>query len=96
MSQSIARKLLLNNQEMRLTICGNLTLRAGDKINILLPNFSVDEQRKTEQYDKQHSGTYLIKEISYEFYLQKNGQSNIAVTNLSLIRDSFGAFTLQT
>lgn len=94
-SQSIARKLLLNNQEMRVTICGNLSLRAGDKINILLPNFSVNEERKTEQYDAQHSGTYLIRDISYEFYLEKNGQANIAVTNLTLIRDSFGAFTLQ-
>lgn len=95
MSQSIARKLLLNNQEMKVTICGNLSLRAGDKINILLPNYSVEDKRTTEQYDKQHSGTYLIKDISYEFYLTKNNQSNLAVTNLTLVRDSFGAFTLQ-
>jgi hypothetical protein len=70
-------------------------LRAGDKINILLPNYSVEDKRTTEQYDKQHSGTYLIKDISYEFYLTKNNQSNLAVTNLTLVRDSFGAFTLQ-
>lgn len=94
-TQSIARKLLLNNQELRITLHGNLTLRAGDKINILLPNFSVESERETEKYDKQHSGTYLIKDISYEFYLKKNNQSNITVTNITLVRDSFGAFTLQ-
>lgn len=94
-SQSIARKLLLNNQELHVTICGNLTLRAGDKVNILLPNYSTESDRETQQYDKQHSGTYLIKDISYEFYLQKNQQSNITVTNMTLVRDSFGAFTLQ-
>ena len=77
-----------------MVVHGNLNLRAGDKISILLPNFSVDSERKTERYDKQHSGNYLIKEISYEFYRQKNGQANIAVTNMTLVRDSFGSFTL--
>lgn len=94
MSQSISRKLLLHNQELRVTVHGNLTLRAGDKINILLPNFSVEEKRETEKYDRQHSGTYLIKDISYEFYLQKDSTPNVTITNLNLVRDSFGVFTL--
>lgn len=95
MAQSISRKLLLKNQEMHITINGNLTLRAGDRINILLPNFSAESLRTTEQYDNQHSGLYLIKDITYEFYLKKNNQSNITVTNMTLIRDSFGSFTLE-
>ena len=94
MSQSISRKLLLHNQELRVTVHGNLTLRAGDKINILLPKFAVDEQRETEKYDTQHSGTYLIKDISYEFYLQKNNTPNVTVTNMTVVRDSFGVFNL--
>ena len=94
MSQSISRKLLLQNQELRVTVHGNLTLRAGDKINILLPNFSVEEKRQTEKYDKQHSGNYLIKDISYEFYLEKDSTPNVTITNLTLVRDSFGVFTL--
>ena len=93
-AQSVSRKLLLSNQELRLTIHGNLNLRAGDKISILLPNFAVDSVRKTEKYDKQHSGNYLIKEITYEFYRQKGGQPNITVSNMKLVRDSFGSFTL--
>ena len=96
MAQSIGRKLLLKNQEMHITINGNLTLRAGDRINILLPNFSSESVKdKEQQYDKQHSGVYLIRDITYEFYLQKNNQNNIAVTNMTLIRDSFGSFTLE-
>lgn len=95
MSQSISRKLLLHNQELRITVHGNLTLRAGDKINILLPNFSVEEKRETDKYDKQHSGTYLIKDISYEFHLQKDSTPNVTVTNMTVVRDSFGVFTLE-
>ena len=93
-AQSVSRLLLLENQQLSMVVHGNLNLRAGDKISILLPNFSADSERKTERYDKQHSGNYLIKEISYEFYRQKNGQANIAVTNMTLVRDSFGSFTL--
>jgi hypothetical protein len=93
-SQAVSRKLLLSNQELKVTVHGNLTLRAGDKITILLPNFAVDSLRKTEKYDKQHSGNYLIKEITYEFYRLKNNQPNLTVTNMTLVRDSFGSFTL--
>lgn len=95
MAQSVSRKLLLGNQEMNITVHGNLKLRAGDKITILLPNFSVNEVTKTEKYDKQHSGNYLIKQISYEFYRQKNNKQNIAVSNITLVRDSFGSFVLE-
>jgi hypothetical protein len=94
LSQSISRKLLLSNQELKLTVHGNLKLRSGDVITIILPNFAVSETRKTDPYDKQHSGNYLIKEITYEFYREKGGQSNITVSNMTLVRDSFGAFTL--
>jgi hypothetical protein len=95
MAQSIGRSLLLGNQQLEITINGNLSLRAGDKINILLPKFSVEEKKTDTRYDKQHSGTYLIKSISYEFYLQKGNQSNVTVSNITLIRDSFGIFNLE-
>lgn len=93
-AQSISRSLLLGNQQLDITINGNLSLRAGDKINILLPKFSVQEKKTDTSYDKQHSGTYLIKSISYEFYLSKGGQSNVTISNISLVRDSFGIFNL--
>jgi hypothetical protein len=94
-AQSVSRSLLLGNQQLDITINGNLSLRAGDKITVLLPKFSVDSKKEDSKYDKQHSGTYLIKSISYEFHIKKGGQSNITISNLSLIRDSFGIFNLE-
>lgn len=93
-SQSISRSLLLGNQQLNITIHGNLTLRAGDKVNILLPKFSVESKKEDTGYDKQHSGTYLIKDISYEFHRMRGDKANSAITNITLIRDSFGLFTL--
>jgi hypothetical protein len=96
MAQSVARTLLMGNQQLNITVHGNLTLRAGDKVNILLPKFAVKSQKEDGSYDKQHSGNYLIKNISYEFHRQRSGKTNSAVTNITLIRDSFGLFTLST
>lgn len=93
-AQSISRSLLIGNQQLNITITGNLSLRAGDKINILLPKFSVEDKKTDSKYDKQHSGIYLIKNISYEFYLEKSGQPNVTISNLLLVRDSFGVFNL--
>jgi hypothetical protein len=93
-AQSVSRSLLIGNQQLNVTIAGNLTLRAGDKITILLPKFSVEEKKSDSRYDKQHSGTYLIKDISYEFYIEKSGQRNLTISNLLLVRDSFGVFNL--
>ena len=93
-AQSVSRSLLIGNQQLNVTIAGNLSLRAGDKITILLPKFSVEEKKSDSRYDKQHSGTYLIKDISYEFYIEKSGQRNLTISNLLLVRDSFGVFNL--
>ena len=96
-SQSISRSLLMGNQQLNITISGNLTLRAGDKINVLLPNVMVEEKKKdSSKYDNQHSGVYLIKNISYEFDMSRGGKMNVATSNLTLIRDSFGVFNLTT
>jgi hypothetical protein len=92
-AQSVSRTLLMSNQQLNITIAGNLTLRAGDKIVVKLPKVTVSDKKEDSPYDKQHSGTYLIKNISYEFSLSKGNQSNVAVSNLTLVRDSFGIFT---
>jgi hypothetical protein len=92
-AQSVSRTLLMSNQQLNITIAGNLTLRAGDKIVVKLPKVTVSDKKEDSPYDKQHSGTYLIKSISYEFSLSKGNQSNVAVSNLTLVRDSFGIFT---
>lgn len=97
MCQSIARKFLLKNQELHITVTGNLSLRAGDKINVLLPNYLADNLKPpSEQYDKMNSGLYLIKSISYNFSLKNNDKINTGQCDIFLIRDSLGAFTVQT
>jgi hypothetical protein len=94
-AQSVSRTLLLGNQQLNITIYGNLTLRAGDKINVLLPRFVVQSKKDEGAYDKQHSGTYLIKDISYEFHRLRGDRTNSAITNITLVRDSFGIFKLE-
>jgi len=94
-AQSISRTLLLGNQQLNITLYGNLTLRAGDKIDVLLPRFVVQSKKNEGAYDTQHSGTYLIKDISYEFHRLRGDRTNSAITNITLVRDSFGVFKLE-
>lgn len=90
MAQSISRSLLMGTQKLHIVVGGNLSLRAGDKIKIMLPNFSVESKKTSKKYDEQHSGNYLIKDISYEFHLRLSGKNYVAVSNVTLIRDTFG------
>jgi hypothetical protein len=90
MAQSISRMTILNNQILNITIPINLKLRAGDKLNVKLPNQSVSSQREKEKYDKVNSGLYLIKTISYNI-IRDNNKGLIAVCNAILIRDNLGS-----
>lgn len=90
MSQSIGRMSLMTNQVLNITIPCNLSLRAGDKIEALLPNMSAEsgtEGRNTKKYDEEHSGVYLIQDICYNFQRMSGSK---AVTSMKVIRDSFG------
>jgi len=90
LAQSISRGMILNNQVLNITIPINFQLRAGDKLNVKLPNQSVQSKREEERYDKANSGLYLIKKISYEV-IRDNDKGLIAVCNLELIRDNLGS-----
>lgn len=90
LAQSISRGMILNNQVLNITIPINFQLRAGDKLNVKLPNQSVQSKRAEERYDKANSGLYLIKKISYEV-IRDNDKGLIAVCNLELIRDNLGS-----
>lgn len=90
LAQSISRGMILNNQVLNITIPINFDLRAGDKLNVKLPNQSVQSKREEEKYDKANSGLYLIKKISYEV-VRDNTKGLIAVCNLELIRDNLGS-----
>ena len=88
-AQSNARYKLASNQELNITVPPNLTIRAGDKLELLFPNMTSDEDRKTNPYDEEHSGNYLIKDIGYNF-IMRGAQPRTGTTNIALIRDCFG------
>lgn len=90
MAQSISRSVILKNQILNITIPINLQLRAGDKLNVKLPNQSISSEREKDLYDKKNSGIYLISKISYEV-VRDNTKGLIAVSNLELIRDNLGS-----
>lgn len=90
MSQSIGRMSLMTNQVLNITIPCNLSLRAGDKIEALLPNMSSEtgtDGRNTKRYDEEHSGVYLIQDICYNFQRMTGSK---AVTSMKVVRDSYG------
>lgn len=86
-SQGIARKYLMENQKMELTIPGNTDLKVGDKIKILIPNVSAEQERNTKPYDEESSGTYLIAKLSHNNVFLNN---STCTTKLELIRDTYG------
>jgi hypothetical protein len=88
-AQSNARYKLASNQQINITIPCNLTIRAGDKLELLFPNMTSEEARKLQPYDEEHSGNYLIKDIAYKFII-KGPQPFVGTTHVSLVRDSMG------
>lgn len=86
MSQSIARLNSLNNQQVKIEVPSNPSLRVGQTVEIRIPNQIQTSERKKEVYDTEHSGVYLIAELNHAFD-PKKAQAN---TFLTLIRDSYG------
>ena len=85
--QAIARAGLLFNQQLTISVTGNLSLMVGDKIDVRLPN-QVSEAAKAEEgsLDPEHSGIYLIRKVSNIF----DNATKKCDTVLELIRDSIG------
>ena len=86
LSQGISRLGLMFNQVLTISVTGHLELSAGDKIEVRIPNQKEEQQRETEVWDPEHSGTYLIKHLNHQFDIP--GQN--VYTVLELIRDSYG------
>jgi hypothetical protein len=80
-SQSLMRYNLLMLQYLKVTIPLNTNLMAGDLIDCLFPSITT---LKSETYDYQVSGLYMIKEICHYF------DTTRSYTSLTLIRDTFG------
>lgn len=84
--QSISRNYLLNTQGLRIEVPGNLDLCVGDKIRVILPNSSNQDDRSEEPIDREHSGYYLITQLSRYFAVSDRKVN----TTLRLQRDSYG------
>ena len=81
-SQAIMRYNMLFTQTMSIVVGSNTNLKAGDIIKCNFPKISRGDK---EEYDKEQSGLYMIKELCHHF------DSNASYTSMKLIRDTFGA-----
>lgn len=89
MAQSNARYTIAANQTLNIIVPPNLNIRAGDKLDIRIPNMVTTSQRNEKPWDDEHSGYYLVKDISYNFIMR--GPTPLTGSNsITLIRDSYG------
>ena len=88
LSQSYARAGIMFNQQLTISLTGHLELSAGDKVVIMIPNQVPDDVRKEpdKNWDPEHSGIYLIKNINHQFHIIDQN----VYTVLELVRDSYG------
>ncbi len=83
-AQAIARFNTFNNQQINITVAANPSLMVGNTIDIKVMSQSPD--KKTNPWDREHSGTYLISKVNHAFAIKKAE----ARTFLTLIRDVYG------
>ena len=88
-AQTVARYDLLSTQEAELSIPGNPSISAGDKVSVLVLNKVADDLKVKKPYDEETSGVYLVREVSHLYSLGEGGNGNIT-TSLRLFRDSYG------
>ena len=94
-AQTVARYDLLANQEADLTIPGNPSISAGDKVSVLVLNKVADKVKVKKPYDEETSGVYLVKEVSHKYDRLQGGNGNMT-TVLKLFRDSYGMTDLKS
>ena len=82
-SQSLMRYNILFTQTLSMIIPLNTNLMAGDLITCQFPKISGNDK---EEYDKEQSGLYMIKELCHHF------DSESSYTSMKLIRDTFGRY----
>ncbi len=87
LAQGIARASILNNQKLTISLTGHLELCAGDKIEVMIPE-QISEQKRSEYWDPEYSGLYLIKNLNHQFTMSSPPS---VYTVLDLVRDSYGS-----
>jgi hypothetical protein len=81
-SQAIMRYNMIFTQTLSIVVPSNTNLKAGDIIECKFPKIS---RGNSEEYDKEQSGLYMIKELCHHF------DTDASYTSMKLIRDTFGA-----
>jgi hypothetical protein len=81
-SQAIMRYNMLFTQTLSIVVPSNTNLKAGDVIECKFPKIS---RGSGDEYDKEQSGLYMIKELCHHF------DTDASYTSMKLIRDTFGA-----
>jgi hypothetical protein len=80
-SQAIMRYNILFTQTLSMVVPLNTNLHAGDVITCNFPKISRGDK---EEFDKDQSGLYMIKELCHHF------DTNASYTSMKLIRDTYG------
>ena len=86
LQQSIGRSGIMFNQQLAISLTGHLELCAGDCVEIRIPSQKAEVLRTDEAWDPEHSGTYLVKGVTHQFFVT----GGKVYTVLELIRDSYG------
>ena len=81
-AQSISRFGVFTSQVLNVNLVGNLTLRAGDLLQLDFPDAD-------GKLDKTYSGRYIVFEVQH-LYNRSESDGNFR-SNVTLVRDSFGA-----
>jgi hypothetical protein len=82
-SQAIMRYNMLFTQTLSIVVGSNTNLKAGDIIKCNFPKISRGD---VDEYDKEQSGLYMIKELCHHF------DSQASYTSMKLIRDTIGTY----
>jgi len=82
-SQAIMRYNILFTQSVNMIVPSNTNLRAGDIISCKFPRISSDDK---DEFDKEQSGLYMIKELCHHF------DTEASYTSMKLVRDTFGLY----
>jgi len=85
-AQSLGRIGILGTQKLRIAVNGSPNLVVGDRIEVFIPNVKANDERKSQIWDDENSGVYLISHIINNYEAATAGLT----TQLSLVRDSSG------
>tara|TARA_Y100001968_G_C19406728_1_gene744074 strand:+ start:490 stop:1893 length:1404 start_codon:yes stop_codon:yes gene_type:complete len=88
MQQSVGRAAIMFNQHLSISLTGHLEISAGDLVEIRIPEQASEvlKEGENETWDKEHSGTFLVKRVTHQFH----NSFRQVYTVLELIRDSLG------